>query len=124
MDKQRTLFVKWPALWKTICEMSYYRRCLTDQILVEIEDYELLEMYKNMNPNEFRGLTIDYMWKDYSETRDYLNKYIEPQVVPELKYLFVPRILFETLGVYTWFQFSFPNCKVEFWEDSMKSNIV
>ena len=104
--------------------MSYHRSFLTDEIVVSIENYEVLEKYKNINPNEFYTLTLDYMWKQYSKRRDINGHFIEPQVVPELKYLFVPRILFDSLGIRSWFQFSFPNCKVQFWEDVMGDNIV
>jgi len=124
MEAQSALFVKWPAVWRTICEMSYYRNFLTDEIVIPMENYELLETYKNINPTEFHKLTLDHTWKQYSERRDMNSNFIEPQIVPELKYLFVPRILFDSLGVRSWFQFSFPNCKVEFWEDVMQGSIV
>ena len=116
MEAHQALAVKWQAVWRTICEMSYYRRCLTDQIVVQPEDYKVLEAYKNTNPTEFHELTLDYKWKAYSQSRDSDNNFIEPQVVPELRRLFVPRILFESLGVYSWFRQSFPNCTVMFWE--------
>jgi hypothetical protein len=124
MKTQQEMFVKWPVLWRTICEMSYHRSFLTDEIVVPIENYEVLEKYKNINPHEFYTLTLDYMWKQYSVRRDINGNFIEPQIVPELKYLFVPRILFDSLGIRSWFQFSFPNCKVQFWEDVMGDNIV
>ncbi len=98
--------------------MSYHRRSLKEQIVVQPEDYDLIEKYKNTNPTDFDKLTLDYVWKEYSEKRDSNNNFIEPQVVPELRYLFVPRVLFESLGVYTWFRHSFPNCVIMFWENS------
>jgi hypothetical protein len=124
MKTQQELFVKWQALWKTICEMSYHRRCLTYEIARPMEDYQLMEKYKNTNPSDFYKLTLDCTWKEYSERRDTDNNFIEPQVVPELRFIFIPRILFDSLGIRSWFQFSFPNCKVQFWEDVMGDNIV
>jgi hypothetical protein len=56
-------------------------------------------------------LTLDYTWEKYSKAHG------DPYVVPELKNIYVPRSLFECLGVYAWFQHSFPNCVIEFWED-------
>jgi hypothetical protein len=44
-----------------------------------------------------------------------LGAFIEPKVVPELLYIKVPKVLFEDVGIYAWFKYSFPNCKIEFW---------
>jgi len=54
-----------------------------------------------------------------SARRDPDGNYVDPVVVPELKEIYVPRILFTCLGVFTWFRHSFPNCQILFWEDDM-----
>jgi hypothetical protein len=112
---------KWQSVWQHICEMAYHRNNITDQIQIyHNNDYETLMKYKNICPNDFEKLTLDYTWKKVSAVRDSNGEYIDVQVVPELVYIYIPRILFETLGVYAWFKVSFPNCKIIFWEDDMK----
>ena len=91
-------------IWTQICEMAYYGKNITDKLIVQ-EDYELLE-----DP------TLDSVWEKFSNQKDEFGKFIEPQVVPELVKLHVPYALFHCLGVNSWFEHSFPNCVVSFWE--------
>ena len=60
--------------------------------------------------------TLDSVWEKFSNQKDEFGKFIEPQVVPELVKLHVPYALFHCLGVNSWFEHSFPNCVVSFWE--------
>lgn len=84
--------------------MAYYRKNVVSEFIVDGLYDELLKL-KNLEE-----LTLDFQWKNYQQ--------LKPLIIPELKYIYVPRILFESLGVYAWFKYSFPNCKIEFWEKS------
>ena len=112
---------KWQAIWKQVCEMSFYRKNIVEQLQISIDDYESLLKYKNIYSNEFEKLTLDFTWKQFSQIRDTSGVFIDTKVVPEITFIYVPRILFETLGVYAWFKSSFPFCVICFWEDDMKN---
>ena len=101
---------KWQSFWYDLCRMAYYR----ENIVRVLEIYDDADDYKNCN---YIQLTLDFAWRNISEELDSEGKFVEPQVVEELEELYVPRLLFETLGVYTWFKYSFPNCKIHFWEE-------
>jgi hypothetical protein len=85
--------------------MAYYRKNVVSEFVVDglLGDLEQ-ELLESKNIEE---LTLDFQWQKYQR--------LKPLVIPELKYICVPKILFESLGVYSWFQYSFPNCKIEFW---------
>lgn len=117
----------WQSVWEAICQMAYENRDNISQIITEPDDMDI-EGVQNNNRNEKEHshyyskklpgndelITLDYMWKRYS------NKYKDLQelyVVPEFTRLHVPRSLFESLGVIQWFRHSFPNCQVTFWEE-------
>jgi hypothetical protein len=98
----------WQETWQRLCDMAYYRKnvvseFVVDGLLGDLEQ-ELLES------NNIEELTLDFQWQKYQQ--------LKPLVIPELKYIYVPKTLFESLGVYSWFRYSFPNCKIEFWENS------
>jgi len=84
--------------------MAYYRKNVVSEFVVDGLYEEILES-KNVEE-----LTLDFQWQKYQQ--------LKPLVIPELKYIYVPKLLFESLGVYSWFRYSFPNCKIEFWENS------
>jgi hypothetical protein len=94
----------WQETWQKLCDMAYYRKNVVSEFIVDGLYDELLKL-KNLEE-----LTLDFQWKNYQQ--------LKPLIIPELKYIYVPRILFESLGVYAWFKYSFPNCKIEFWEKS------
>lgn len=94
----------WQETWQKLCDMAYYRKNVVSEFIVDGLYEEILKL-KNLEE-----LTLDFQWKNYQE--------LKPLIIPELKYIYVPRILFESLGVYAWFKYSFPNCKIEFWEKS------
>ena len=120
MDKRKSLTKKWQLIWKHLCDMAYYRKNISSQLLIPIHDYGSLEKMKNSNSEKFYKMTLDYTWNKISKRRDPEGNFIEPQVVPELTYMYVPRFLFEELGIYMWFKFSFPNCVIHFWEEEMR----
>ncbi len=103
----------WKSIWKHICEMAYFRENIVETIVLPPENYDELKRYKS------KEITLEHTWKSWSRLRDSNGAYLDAQVVPELKEIYVPRILFETIGVYAWFNHSFPNCSILFWEDDL-----
>jgi len=118
MDVPQDVINKWQSVWQQICDMAYYRNNVTTSIFVETKKYTDLLKYM-INSKNFDQITLDYMWKQVSSVRGVDGNYIEPCVVSELTQIYIPRILFDTLGVYAWFKHSFPNCVICFWEDDM-----
>ena len=60
-------------------------------------------------PNDYEHLTLESVWEIVSKNSG------DPKVVPELKEVHAPHVLFECIGVYQWFAYSFPNCKLYLW---------
>jgi|LakMenEpi03Aug12_release.lakeMendotaPanAssembly.Ray.scaffolds.fasta_scaffold526904_2 hypothetical protein len=110
MEPEQELINKWQNFWERLCRMAYYREGVVKKLEVYIGDIDEYMKIKNCN---YFPLTLSYMWSKTSN-----ESISDTQLVEELEHLFVPRILFETLGVYTWFEYTFPNCKIEFWEDN------
>jgi hypothetical protein len=96
----------WRDFWTILCEMAYLRHGVCEEIVIVPNDGLFFIRNAKRLPEE---ITLDYTWKVYS------SKYKEPQVVPELKRMHVPRQLVEDLGIEKWFSYSFPNCKVTYW---------
>lgn len=105
--------IYWKTIWQHICEMAYRRENIVDGVVIPIGEYDEIKKHYD------EEITLDYTWKTWSRLRDSDGKYIDALVVPELKEIYVPRILFETPGVYAWFNYSFPNCSIFFWEDDL-----
>ena len=63
----------------------------------------------------FEECKLDHELKRISSAKNTLGNFVEPLIVPELVYVKVPKVLFEEIGIYSWFKYSFPNCKIEFW---------
>jgi hypothetical protein len=116
MDIPQEVINRWQDVWWYICDMAYYRRNVSSSVHLKKIDYKELLAYMDSAKN-FEQITLDYIWKQASARRDANGKYVEPLVVHELKEIYVPRILFTCLGVFTWFHHSFPNCQILFWED-------
>ena len=118
MDIPSSVIDKWQHVWLQICDMAYDNTNITSQIIIEKSNYAELLKYMS-NSNDFHLITLDYMWEEITleQKRFQMPPYVH--VVPELQAIYVPRILFESLGVYAWFEYSFPNCKILFWEDDM-----
>ena len=100
---------QWQSIWRQICNMAYLRQDIVEEIRVEPESEVSGRFYEENSCLNKDLLTLDYMWEIYSK------KYPDVQVVPELKYLYVSKALFESLGIKKWFSFSFRNCVVELW---------
>ena len=118
----------WQSVWSTICEMAYKKQYVTQSIITypgilklsngceyfDADELEHTSYYERMIPNNAYKISIDYMWRKYSEeSPDNLV-----HVVPEFQTLHVPRVLFDEVGVSAWFDHCFPNCLVTFWQES------
>lgn len=112
MEVPKLTIEKWQTLWQQIYDMSYYRKNVVEEIITDVSEYD--DLYKYQNFNE---ITLEYIWKFNSSFKNVDGEYLHPLIVPELKKIYVPRFLFETLGVFEWFKYSFPKCKILFWED-------
>lgn len=110
---------KWQRLWRNVCNMAYFRKDIVSELIVIPEDgeYEYLETLDLEWEDAY--VTLDYAWKNVSKLTNKHGEFLQPLVVPEFKEIYVPRILFSSPGVYSWFSYSFPNCNVFFWEDNM-----
>jgi hypothetical protein len=104
---------KWQIIWHRVCALSFFRKDIVSQIIIDNQE----DIKKYRSSRNFEEITLDYTWKFYSSLKDQNGNYIEPLVVPELEKIYVPHALFEALGVYAWFKYSFPNCVISFWED-------
>jgi hypothetical protein len=117
MEVPQDVIDMWPSVWQQICDMAYYRKNITTHIIhINERTHPEFLAYEN-NSKNFDQLTLDYTWKQASSVRNTDGTPIEAQVVPELREIYVPRVLFDTLGVFSWFNHSFPNCSILFWED-------
>lgn len=117
----------WTQVWETICKMAYEGTESTSTILTtpsfmmveetandNLNEIEHSNYYKKKYPDNEYEITLDCVWKKYSRMYPYMDY---PLVNLGLERLHVPRTLFESLGIYPWFKYSFPNCKITFWEE-------
>lgn len=117
---------QWQQVWDKICKMAYEKAPPCEKIItspgfvhingeVTNDRTEKTHTYEYSRPQPLNTyfLTLDNIWKQYSS---FYGPQM-PDVVPELKELFVPRVLYDSLGISNWFRHSFPNCKVTFWEE-------
>lgn len=118
MDIPQDVINKWQVIWQGICHMAYNRKDISHTVLVEKFNYNEILGYM-INAKNFEEITLDYTWKQVSSQKNQDGTYIQPLVVPEVKNMYVPRILFDCPGVFHWFQHSFPNCSISYWEDEM-----
>jgi len=114
----------WQFVWETVCLMAYERKSMVKELittpgLLVIDgmvntsklEPEHSAIYSERLPHNYDEITLDYMWKIYSRNHD------DVQVIDSFKRLHVPRALFEDLGIKKWFEYSFPNCKVTYWNE-------
>lgn len=109
---------KWQSVWDQVCLMAYEHRNITDKIIVHPDSPMEQYFYERNKCSNAEEITLDHMWQKYSYSGD--NVF----VIPELQRIYVPRSLFECLGVYAWFKYSFPNCVIDFWEDAPVKKVV
>ena len=101
----------WQKVWDRILSMAYLEANKVEKLLVFTKDSSDNTFYKRKIPRNYPDINFEYAWSEF--TRNYKG---EIQIVPELKEIFVPRSLFECVGVYSFFKYSFPNCVIRFWD--------
>lgn len=118
----------WDYIWRLLIDMAYSSKNIHlksiiiqsgsivehDDTRVTVREKELASVhakfYEKSDSTNDEFLTLEHAWRKY-------GRHEMPKVVPELERLFVPRVLFNCLGVTSWFRHSFPNCKIAYWED-------
>jgi hypothetical protein len=110
---------RWQSIWHKVCDMAYHRRNVLTTITIVPEQGEYSKLIEYHAKYDIEPIKLDFIWKRVSQLRDENNAFLQPLVVPELREIYVPRLLFESKGVYAWFKHSFPNCVLFFWEDQM-----
>lgn len=109
--KFRTLS-EWQNVWRVVCDMAYdpnAKQYETIEIHSEDSDREDARAYGAYTVQNQHLICLDEIWRTYDRKNPFVNK--------NLKYLYVPRVLFYCLGVQNWFKFSFPNCEVHYWPE-------
>lgn len=117
----------WSQVWETICKMAYEGKQTTSAILTtpsfmmveesandNLSEGEHSSYYRKKYPDNEYDITLDCTWKKYSRMYSHMK---DPLINLGFERLHVPRPLFESLGIYPWFRYSFPNCKITFWEE-------
>jgi hypothetical protein len=122
---ERTIYA-WQEVWENICKMAYEKMEPIEKIITNpgalIVNGKMVSKnsevghchyYASKTPVNDYLITLDYTWKIYSK------KYgsTMPGVVPEFKELYVPRPIFDDMGIQKWFSHSFPNCKIFYWSE-------
>lgn len=114
---------RWQTIWEAICKVAYNDFYdIANEIIVKPDDLIVkndhimhdsrevahTNIYNFRGPTNYYELTLDHMWKKFEGT---------PHIIKSLHRLHVPRVLFEDLGVRQWFAYSFPRCRVTYWEE-------
>jgi hypothetical protein len=97
----------WQSFWNRILKMAYLREGVVESMIAIPCDSRDNEYYKQKIPSNYHDITIDHAWKQFSG---------EPCVVLELKKIFVPKDLFSSIGIFSFFNYCFPNCEIVYWE--------
>ena len=103
---------KWQKVWLALCEMVYIPESKKySKIIVksEVNDNEDAKLYNYKLVSNQDLITFEHVWRKFDN--------LELLVCTELEELYVPKILFECMGIKYLLQSSFPNCEVKFWED-------
>ena len=117
--------IPWQSVWNHVCKMAYEHNDICDEIIIKPNGMNIggnktsskrewvhAGMYEEAYPLNRYEITLDFMWKKYNQ----IYRTGMPHVVPQLKRLHVPKALFENLGVKQWFEHSFPNCQIMYWD--------
>lgn len=115
MEVPQNTIQKWQATWSKLLDMAYHRKNVTRDFWVENTHYDDLYIWSKHARN-FESIQFETMWRKY-DVRGIDGNYIDPQPVLEVEHIYVPRILFETLGIKTFLHMSFPNARLSYWED-------
>jgi hypothetical protein len=119
MEIKREVVERWQMVWNNICNMAYYRKGIVTYVTTDSIEYNNILRYHSLKSSNFDEITLDHTWKKYSSIKNNNGDFLEPLVVPEVQEIYIPRVLFDTLGIHEWFKHSFPNCSISFWEDDI-----
>lgn len=123
---EQTTIQAWQNVWDRICKMAYEGTDICEKIIttpgiMRVNGKVVTDKRESAHTHEYARrepvntyfLTLDNVWKQYSS---YYGSTM-PKVIPEFKELIVPYVLFNDIGVRCWFEHSFPNCKVYYWDE-------
>jgi len=102
----------WQNVWKVVCEMGYNPEAVQYTSIAvhsDVSDKEDVKAYGYYTVQNQHLICLDTVWRDYDRLVPFVNK--------NLKSIYVPRVLFNCMGVVNWFYYSFPNCEVKFWDE-------
>jgi hypothetical protein len=100
----------WQKIWRVVCDMAYDPNAIQyEKITIHSDDSDRTDarLYGGYTVQNQHLICLDEVWRSYDRKNPFVNK--------TLKYLYVPGVLFNCLGVQNWFKFSFPNCEVHYW---------
>ena len=108
---------RWQSFWRQLLSMAYERSNIVESLIAKCTagDYNTLYVWEQYD-SKGHLLKFEHMWKTYSQRRDENGHYVQPLVVPELKTLYVPSLLFNCVGVDSFMKTCFPNCVITYWE--------
>lgn len=115
MEVPKDVVEKWQATWRKLLDMAYHRKNIASQFWTENTHYDELYLWSRYARN-FDKIQFETTWEKY-DVKDSNGYYIDPQCIQEVELIYVPRILFETLGIKTFLETCFPNAQVSYWED-------
>jgi hypothetical protein len=115
MEVPQHVIQKWQAVWRKLLDMAYHGKDVTRQFLTDNTHYDDLYIWSKHARN-FEQIQFISTWRKY-DIKDSDGNYIDPIQVPQLEHLYVPRILFDCLGIDTFMSECFPKCVVTYWED-------
>ena len=98
----------WQSVWTSILKMAHSGVPTIQSLRTEPIGNDASRFFSKNRCENQEELMLDFAWKKFHGPL---------YVVPEFTYLYVPKALFHSLGVYKLFEHSFPNCTVEFWPE-------
>lgn len=106
---------KWQDTWKCLLDMAYHRKNVTHQFWIDNTHYDDLYHWSK-NASNFEEIQFITTWRKY-DVKDSSGGYVDPLCSPELKHMYVPRLLFYCVGVGMFLDECFPECELTYWED-------
>ena len=98
----------WQSIWGSVLTMAHTGVPSIQELRTEPTNIHSARFFLKNSCQNQEELSLDFSWKKFHGPL---------HVVPEFTYLYVPRALFHSLGIYKLFEYCFPNCTVEFWPE-------
>lgn len=115
MEVPQDVIESWQSTWRRLLDMAYHNKNVTSQFWADNSSYDQLYLWSK-NARNFDSIRFETVWHKY-DVKDSSGNYIDPKSVLEVEHIYVPRILFECLGVNTFLEVCFPNARISYWED-------